>query len=166
MCMRLYVQVLFLIFVKCIFVSCQTAQVPPVTHAASAGGDGPPKLGEAAASSSSSSSSSSSAGAGGVGGVGCKQVCKRISQKQSPTVVALKAELPSGLEVIILILADNETWVRAKVWQTVSNPIWVAHIREFAGLRSSSDIIKLYKGYNRGSIYNGAGQGDMFCLLM
>ena len=119
-----------------------------MTHAASAGGDGPPKLGEAAAS---SSSSSSSAGAGGVGGVGCKQVCKRISQKQSPTVAALKAELPSGLEVIIRILADNETWVMAKVWQTFSNPICVAHIREYAGLRSSSEIIKLYKGYNRGA---------------
>ena len=117
-----------------------------MTHAASAGGDGPPKLGEAAASSSSSSGAPSSAG-----GVGCKQVCKRISQKQSPTVAALKAELPSGLEVIIRILADNETWVRAKVWQTVRNPIWVAHIREYAGLRSSSDIIKFYKGYNNGA---------------
>ena len=121
-----------------------------MTPAASAGSGGQPKLWEGAASSS-SSSSSSSASSSACGGGGCKQAGKRISHKHSPTVAALKAELPSGLEVIIRILADNETWVRARVWQTVINPIWVAHAREYAGLRSSNDIIKFYKGYQRGA---------------
>ena len=116
-----------------------------MTHASSADGGGPRNIGEAAASSSSSSSgASSSAGGGG----GASKAKTRISQKASPTVAKLKAELPSGLEVIIQILADNETWMRARVWQTVSNPIWVAHSREYAGMRSASDIIKFYKGCN------------------
>ena len=115
--------------------------------------------------STSSSGQSSSHGHGGVavgkpGSVGNSGTDKkkRLSQKTSQNLDNLRAQVSTGIEVIIRVLADEEIWQKAKIWAVVSHPVWQAHAREYSGLKTSDDIIKYYRAYSKGMYIQHLGK--------
>ena len=82
----------------------------------------------------------------------------RVSQKTTQNLDNLRAQIPTGIEVIIRVLADEELWQRARIWAVVSHPVWQAHAREYSGLKTGDDIIKYYRAYSKGRYLQQLGK--------
>ena len=83
---------------------------------------------------------------------------KRLNQKTSENMENLRAQAPTGIEIIIRVLADESIWQKAKIWAVVSHPVWQAHSREYSGLKTSDDIIKYDRAYSKGMYIQHLGK--------
>ena len=66
----------------------------------------------------------------------------------------MQNEVPSGLEIIIRVMSDGETWVRRAIWIQLSNTVWHAHSSDYVGMRSGSDMLTYDRGCNKGMYLN------------
>ena len=62
----------------------------------------------------------------------------------------MQHEVPSGLEIIIRVMSDGETWARGANWTQLRNAVWHAPSSEYAGMRSGAYMIRYYRGYQKG----------------
>ena len=110
--------------------------------------------------SSSSGKRSSSGAVGKPDGVDSSGTVKqkRLSGNTSPNMDNLRAQTPTGIEIIIRVLADESIWQKAKIWAVVSHPVWQAHSREDSGLKTPDAIIKCYRAYSKGMYIQHLGK--------
>ena len=75
---------------------------------------------------------------------------RRLTSKMSPAMQKVVESVPTGIEVMIQVLADGEVWCRAKIWTVLSDIIWKSHSAEYSNMRSSEEVLKYYRGYSSG----------------
>ena len=68
----------------------------------------------------------------------------------SPGMQQATEHVPTGIEVMIQVLADDDLWCRAKIWTVLSDIIWKSHASEYSNMRSAEEVQKYYKGYSSG----------------
>ena len=83
---------------------------------------------------------------------------KKIVGKQSPAMMKLRSECPTGLEAILQVMCDEETWTRAHIWGESGHPVWVAATAEYQRIRGPLDALKYYIGYAKGAYYQILGR--------
>ena len=75
---------------------------------------------------------------------------RRLTAKMSPSMQKAVEKVPTGIEVMIQVLADDEVWCRARIWTVLSDIIWKSHSSEYSNMRSAQEVLKYYKGYISG----------------
>ena len=89
------------------------------------------------------------AGGQSAGGGQGRSARTRVHGKMSPSMEVAAAALP-GIELMIQVLASDSIWARANVRTVLSDVVWSAHSSEYSNMRTSSEVITYYKGYNAG----------------
>lgn len=97
------------------------------------------------ASSSSGAQASSSTGA-----EASNFMKRRLTSKMSPHMQKAVESVPTGIEVMIQVLADDDVWCRARIWTVLSDIIWKSHSSEYSNMRSAEEVLKHYRGYSSG----------------
>ena len=140
---------------KCIRGLVDSHSTPKPTHSQAIPDSAATTFGKGFSGPSGSASASGPSGGGASSSTSAPASANnRVAGKSSPAMKKMQNAIPSGLEIIIRVMSDGETWVRGAIWTQLSNTVWHAHSSEYAGMRSGSDMLKYYRGYNKGMYLN------------
>ena len=101
-----------------------------------------------------SSGASSSNGAGDSGGHNMRRCVWNMTQQMQQAASAV----PTGIELIVQVLADDGIWARAKLWTVLSDVVRKAHSAGYSGMRTSAAVENITRATIQACTHKGLGR--------